>query len=206
MQNNCQVCSSQPSKYTCPKCGLLTCSLGCTQSHKAACTPKRVPLSPNQHTQTLDDGLPVNRDKTEQGNSPSPEVTTANKSNNASLRLEDIAASDQLKYLFEAHPTLRQKLREIYWSTLEEAWPSSPVDQEQWTAEYSRGRGSHRGRGGRHQQHATRRNPGPWNTDKGFRRGLGRVRRWRESCEQETSTGSDAEGFMKFVALVNGNT
>lgn len=180
--------------------------MGCTQSHKAACTPKQVSLSSDQHTQTLDDGLLVNRDKTEQRNSPSPQVTTATKSNNAPLRFEDIAASNQLQHLFEAHPTLRQKLRDIYWSTLEEAWPSSPIDQEQWATEYSRGRGSHRGRGGRHLQHATRRNLGQWNTDKGFRRGLGRVRGWRESCEQETSTGSDAEGFMKFVALVNGNS
>ncbi|GAC93007.1 hypothetical protein PHSY_000568 [Pseudozyma hubeiensis SY62] len=32
----CEQCSLQPSKYTCPTCKFRTCSLACTQSHKAS--------------------------------------------------------------------------------------------------------------------------------------------------------------------------
>jgi len=30
----CQICQSQNSKYTCPKCQIKTCSLTCSKSHK----------------------------------------------------------------------------------------------------------------------------------------------------------------------------
>lgn len=32
----CSVCSVHAAKYTCPRCTIKTCSLGCTRSHKAA--------------------------------------------------------------------------------------------------------------------------------------------------------------------------
>lgn len=57
---------------------------------------------------------------------------------------------------------------------------------------------NHRGEG----QHNKRAH---WTTEKGFKRGLGQVTKWRENCEDGESTGSDAEGFMKFIALVAGS-
>lgn len=30
----CQVCREQPSKYTCPRCSMRTCSVGCVKQHK----------------------------------------------------------------------------------------------------------------------------------------------------------------------------
>lgn len=175
---------------------LASCSLPCTQSHKPSCTPKTEPPSPHQ-PRTSEDGL-QNRVKEE--NPPSTRLSREDDDDeNIHLpRFEDLAASDELRCLFETHPTLRQRLREIYHNTLEEEWSSSLVEQERGHAR--RGRGSHRGRGGHLQQ-----NRGAWNADKGFKRGLGRVRKWRESCEKGISTGSDAEGFIKFVALVNGH-
>lgn len=61
-----------------------------------------------------------------------------------------------------------------------------------------RGRGGNgRGRGG------GVRSRGQWTREKGFNRGLGKVRKARERCEAGLDTGKDAEGFMRFVALVN---
>jgi zinc finger HIT domain-containing protein 3 len=168
-----------------------SCSLACTQAHKPSCTPKVETASPLQPP-TSDDGV---TDKAKEENPPLMQLTREDDYNPP--RFEDLAASSELRILFETHPTLPQRLREIYRNTLEEEWSSSLVDQE--PGPERRGRASHRGKGG----HGTQ-NRGPWNADKGFRRGLGRVRKWRESCEKEMSTGSDAEGFMKFFALVNG--
>ncbi|CAE1296601.1 unnamed protein product [Acanthosepion pharaonis] len=33
-KNLCEQCHVQPSKYTCPRCEIRTCSLGCVKSHK----------------------------------------------------------------------------------------------------------------------------------------------------------------------------
>ncbi|KAK9810841.1 hypothetical protein WJX73_000829 [Symbiochloris irregularis] len=42
---SCQVCRKAPYKYKCPGCGVSTCSLPCSRSHKAAsgCTGKKDP-------------------------------------------------------------------------------------------------------------------------------------------------------------------
>lgn len=43
----CAICHAQPPKYTCPACHTHTCSLPCTQRHKAwsACTGRRDPTA-----------------------------------------------------------------------------------------------------------------------------------------------------------------
>lgn len=40
----CQICTSAPSKYRCPSCARLTCSLGCVARHKTGdgCTGRRI--------------------------------------------------------------------------------------------------------------------------------------------------------------------
>lgn len=63
----------------------------------------------------------------------------------------------------------------------------------------ARGRGH--GRGGKT---PSRRSRGPWTAEKGFNRGLGRVRKLRQNCEDGTETGRNAEAFMHFLAVVNG--
>jgi hypothetical protein len=41
----CRICLACPPKYTCPRCGVRTCSLSCVQKHKAraACSGERDP-------------------------------------------------------------------------------------------------------------------------------------------------------------------
>ncbi|KAJ8664079.1 hypothetical protein O0I10_000357 [Lichtheimia ornata] len=34
VDGTCQVCREQPSKYTCPRCNMRTCSVGCVKQHK----------------------------------------------------------------------------------------------------------------------------------------------------------------------------
>ncbi|KAJ4417291.1 hypothetical protein N0V82_006235 [Gnomoniopsis sp. IMI 355080] len=43
----CAICHAQPPKYTCPACATHTCSLPCTQRHKAwsSCTGRRDPTA-----------------------------------------------------------------------------------------------------------------------------------------------------------------
>lgn len=83
----------------------------------------------------------------------------------------------------------------MYKTSLEEEWV-----ELQYKPQAGRGgRGNARGgRGGY-------RNRGPWTREKGFNRGLGKVRKYREQCEAGLVIGKDAEGFMRFVALVNGS-
>lgn len=110
--------------------------------------------------------------------------------NNEPIKIQDLGSSPELQKLFEEYPGLRGRLREIYRSTLEEEWESEPV-----------GGRSHRGGGGGGGGHKR----ALWTAEKGFKRGLGQVTRWRENCEDGESTSSDAEGFMKFIALVAGS-
>lgn len=102
--------------------------------------------------------------------------------------MEALASSPQIKDLLAQSPQLRDCLRDIYKITLEEEWV------EQGPA--GRSRPYHRGRGGY-------RNRGSWTREKGFNRGLGKVRKLRERCEEGLETGKHAEDFMKFMALVN---
>jgi len=45
MAPKCQVCNTQPSKYTCPGCSIKFCSLVCSKQHKSEskCTGERNP-------------------------------------------------------------------------------------------------------------------------------------------------------------------
>lgn len=107
-------------------------------------------------------------------------------------------------------PTLRAHLRDIYRTTLEGEWPEPlPAPSSQAQAQgysgrgrggYGRGRGS-RGRGGGGNQN---RNYGAWTREKGFGRGLGKVRKFRRECEEGVVKGAQAEVFMRFVGIVLG--
>lgn len=112
------------------------------------------------------------------------------------VNLDSLGASQELQEILNQHPGLRRKLRDIYKITLEEEWVSDPQPDA--------GRGRDRRRGCTHRGHHGH-GRGPWTEGKGFKRGLGKVRKWRESCEAGDSVGSDSEGFMKFRALVNGD-
>lgn len=103
-----------------------------------------------------------------------------------------IANSPELTELFRRHPKLRDQLSEIYKSTLEDEWM-------EWYTPPSRG-GRFNGRGGRA---PARRSRGPWTAEKGFNRGMGRVRKLRQDCEEGNETGATAEAFMRFWTLVN---
>jgi hypothetical protein len=158
-----------------------SCSLACTQSHKIYCAPKPQAPEPTSPTDAIQTPHNVTSEQ------------EANDSSNAQARqngysVEAIASSTQIKDLLAQSPQLRDCLRDIYKITLEEEWI------EQGPA--GRSRPYHRGRGGY-------RNRGSWTREKGFNRGLGKVRKLRERCEEGLETGKHAEDFMKFMALVN---
>ncbi|CRG90319.1 Rap guanine nucleotide exchange factor 5 [Talaromyces islandicus] len=167
MPNLCEVCSKEPSKYKCPTCGLMSCSLGCTRSHKIYCAPKP--------------SLTVAKESTEK-KQDLPSDTPHHGQSNGPIKIENLGSSPELQKLFEEYPGLRGKLREIYRSTLEEEWQPEQMGGRKHGGEWQ-------------QKQAT------WTAEKGFKRGLGHVTKWRENCEDGESTGSDAEGFMKFMAL-----
>lgn len=159
-----------------------SCSLGCTQSHKIYCTPK-----PQEQTPSDND------------DPPQPETDTNDDA--ASKKHEDdrpdpaaVLKSPDLEPLLNRYPQLRAQLRDMYKTTLEEEWV-----ELQYQPQAGRGRANARGgRGGY-------RSRGPWTREKGFNRGLGKVRKYKERCETGLEIGKDAEGFMRFVALVNGS-
>ncbi|OJJ47771.1 hypothetical protein ASPZODRAFT_15217 [Penicilliopsis zonata CBS 506.65] len=179
MAGLCEVCSSEPSKYRCPTCELMSCSLVCTQSHKIYCTPKGPGPSPRPSEQATTLG-----DSPAQTSDHHPPVTPA-----------ALGSSQELQAVFAQHPALRSQLLDIYKSTREEAWVEQP------RRPLGRGRGGGGGGGGG----GYRPYRGPWSAEKGFNRGLGRVRKWREQCEGGLEVGKTAEGFMRFIALVNKN-
>ncbi|KAJ9272396.1 hypothetical protein DTO212C5_1581 [Paecilomyces variotii] len=188
MAGTCEVCSTEPSKYRCPACGIMSCSLACTQSHKVYCTPKSPEASTQKQPPTVTDTGAAQAATNGHG----PEQATPDTT--VLPTPEALSSSKELQELFSRYPQLRSRLRDIYKVTLEDEWVEArpPVRGRG----FGRGRGAHgRGRGG---------SRGPWTAQKGFNRGLGKVRKWRDSCEEGSSTGPDAEGFMKFVALVNG--
>ncbi|OKL59540.1 hypothetical protein UA08_05362 [Talaromyces atroroseus] len=95
---------------------------------------------------------------------------------------KDFNSPAEYQKLLAEYPGLRIKLRDIYKTTQEEAWDTASFTPH----------------------HRERPNRGAWTAEKGFNRGVGKVRKWRETCEDGECTGSDAEGFMKFIALVVG--
>ncbi|KJK65303.1 HIT zinc finger [Aspergillus parasiticus SU-1] len=179
MPNTCEVCASEPSKYRCPTCGLLSCSLACTQSHKIYCAPKE----PSSKTSEEVNGT---------GNQPEEVNGHTGENTHESQNDTDpraLGSSPQLKELFDRYPALRDQLRDIYKATLEEEWVETQVHGGR--RPFGRGKGAPRSRG-------------PWTREKGFNRGLGKVRKLREMCEEGSEVGKNAEGYMRFVALVNG--
>jgi hypothetical protein len=78
--------------------------------------------------------------------------------------------------------------------TLEREWVE--VKSSSYARGRDRGRSGYTARGGG-------RITGSWTAEKGFNRGLDKVRRWRESCEDGVG-GANSEGFRQFAALVLG--
>lgn len=162
-----------------PVLSTISCSLGCTQSHKIYCEPE----SQVQNVSELATATTANTI-----------AETTNKNNPRQLpNLEILGTSSELQNLFAQYPQLRSQLYDIYKTTLEEEWV-------EFQPQPSRGRG--RGRGGRGGAGGYR-NRGQWTREKGFNRGLGKVRKLRERCDAGLETGKDAEGFMRFVALID---
>ncbi|KAI9371510.1 HIT finger domain protein [Aspergillus egyptiacus] len=181
MTNLCEVCASEPFKYRCPTCGLTSCSLACTKTHKIYCAPK----APSSKSSSE----PINAPESDQAHEPvagndGQKARTCPDSSPQSM-------SSQLKDLLNEYPPLRDQLRDIYTATLQEQWVERPGNEKL--------RHPRRGR-------QLQRNLGPWTREKGFNRGLGKVRKYRGGCEDGLETGKGAEGFMRLLALVNGES
>ncbi|OAX81190.1 hypothetical protein ACJ72_04470 [Emergomyces africanus] len=206
----CEVCSTEPSKYRCPTCNVQSCSLGCTQSHKIHCTPKAPEQGqePEKQTGLLDDTVQNDMLETAPGdtcegtsNANPPLLGNLPPNFNtpkAAFHFKDLESPQALNDLFARYPALRSQLREIYKLTLEEEWVETNYSNYGRGRGRGRGRGAFAGRGGG-------RSRGPWNEEKGFNRGLGKVRRLRESLESNNygaASSADIEGFRQFSALV----
>ncbi|KAJ5444334.1 uncharacterized protein N7458_008206 [Penicillium daleae] len=165
----------------------LSCSLACTQSHKIYCAPKATPPNEEPKGTPAADATPT---PTQNGDSTLETAgNTASKKNQTSAAA--IAASPELQTLLSRYPQLRNQLHEIYQATEEEEW-------QEWYTPPTRGRPY--GRGGRG---PSRRSRGSWTAEKGFNRGLGKVRKLRQDCEGGTEIGVQAEAFTEFLAMVN---
>ncbi|KXG53631.1 uncharacterized protein PGRI_006810 [Penicillium griseofulvum] len=165
----------------------FSCSLACTQSHKIYCAPKAPSNEEPSNTATDVDPTPEN-----EANGPTPAEPSG--TNATAITPAEVGASSEMKELLSQYPELRSLLQDMFQSTLEEEWVESYTPPAR-----SRGRGRGRGRGG-----SAPRSRGPWTSEKGFNRGLGRVRKLRQDCEDGTETGPTAEAFMRFMALVKG--
>lgn len=164
-----------------------SCSLACTQSHKIYCAPKATPS--NQESQTTSAAAPAPTPLQNGDTTPETAGNSTSKKNETSAAV--IAASPEIQALLSRYPSLRSQLHEIYQATQEEEW-------QEWYTPPTRGRPY--GRGGRG---PSRRSRGSWTAEKGFNRGLGKVRKLRQDCEGGTETGVKADAFMEFLAVVN---
>jgi len=203
MTRLCQICSHEPSKYRCPVCQLSSCSLACSQSHKKRCTSTASEpaedLGSPWVTAVTNSGRnsevksTVNSHITSVSDKPRDRLTRSgplfsDQQQRDTLGFTRLESSPELEALWHRFPLLRPKLREIYKITLETEWVEikAPI--------YTRGRGRGKfGYGGK--------TTGPWTPGKGCNRGLYKVRKWRESCEDGVG-GVGHEGFMQFAALV----
>ncbi|KAJ5934243.1 hypothetical protein N7466_003790 [Penicillium verhagenii] len=180
MPGPCEVCSSEPSKYRCPACGLMSCSLACTQSHKIYCAPKpQTSIEEPTETSATNTQPPVNGETAQdtgnvQGQHKSPTATGA--------------VPPELQDLLDRYPQLRTQLHEIYQAAQEDEWV-------EWYHPPTRGRPYGRGRGGPN-------SPQSGTMDRGER--LQPCS--RHDCEEGTETGVTAEAFMQFLTLVNNNS
>ncbi|KAF3394012.1 hypothetical protein F1880_005043 [Penicillium rolfsii] len=165
----------------------MSCSLACSQSHKIYCAPKATPSNEDSKatsTAATASSPPQNGDA-----APVAAGNTTSKTNETSTAA--IASSPELQALLSRYPQLRSQLHEIYQATQEEEW-------QEWYTPLMRGRPY--GRGGRG---PSRRSRGSWTTEKGFNRGLGKVRKLRSDCEGGSEIGVKAEAFMEFLTIVN---
>ncbi|PGG96764.1 hypothetical protein GX51_07674 [Blastomyces parvus] len=207
----CEVCSNEPSKYRCPMCNVQSCSLACTKVHKTSCSPKHPEQNHEPEKQmTSLDNIQNGTSGTAPGDAydgtadPNLQIPHNSETNTLDtdirktpLDFKDLESSHALKDLFARYPALRSQLRDIYKLTLEEEWVETKHNN--YGRGRGRGRGGFSGRGGRSR--------GPWNEEKGFNRGLGKVRRLRETLESNNGAGnsSDIEGFARFAALILGD-
>ncbi|RDW70608.1 zinc finger HIT domain-containing protein [Aspergillus mulundensis] len=178
MTSLCEVCASEPSKYRCPTCELMSCSLACTRTHKIYCAPK-APKDFEDATDTLPQSSEAH------GHEASYESQPVRNGHD----LTPQGLSTRIKDVLERYPPLRDQLRDIYTATLEEQWVEGPAYKD---------RPRHFGRGKQ-----PPRSHGPWTREKGFKRGLGKVRKYRGQCDDGSETGKVAEGFMRLLTLVN---
>lgn len=160
-----------------------SCSLACTQSHKIYCAPKATPSSsePNE--------APVSNHPTNGETSQDADIESTHNSSS----IATIGGSAEIQELLRRFPHLREQLHETYQATKEEEWV-------EWYTPPTRGRSHNRGG-----KAPSRRSRGTWTSEKGFNRGLGKVRKLRRDCEEGTETGVSAEAFIHFLNLVNHN-
>ena len=154
---------------------VCSCSLACTRTHKIYCAPKAPKTSQAVAYQATD-----TRPLPDEANGQA--VDDGHNSNSQKL-------ASQIKDLFEQCPPLRDQLKDIYKATLEEQWVEGPVHKDR-PRHFGKSRPPPRSRG-------------PWTREKGFKRGLGKVRKYREQCEDSLETGKCAERFMRLLTLVN---
>ncbi|KAJ5085983.1 hypothetical protein N7532_010754 [Penicillium argentinense] len=188
MPGSCEVCSSEPSKYRCPICMVMSCSLVCTQAHKIYCAPK--PQAPSEPAES---STPGHVERPMENGVFNHDSTACAEPQEKNLAPSSISASPEITELLRRHPLLRDQLHDMYRSTLEDEWI-------EWYTPPTRGRFN--GRGGKA---PSRRSRGPWTAEKGFNRGLGRVRKFRQDCEEGNETGAGAEAFLQFLNLVQNN-
>lgn len=166
---------------------LTSCSLACTQSHKIYCAPKATPSNEDPKATSTAATAPT----PSQHGDTTPEVPGNTTSQTNEISSAAVATSPELQALLSRYPQLRNQLHEIYQATQEEEW-------QEWYTPPTRGRPY--GRGGRG---PSRRSRGSWTAEKGFNRGLGKVRKLRQDCEGGSEIGVKAEAFMEFLAIVN---
>ncbi|KAI5306995.1 hypothetical protein KEM56_005745 [Ascosphaera pollenicola] len=188
MAGLCAICEAQPAKYKCPVDGVSTCSLACSKTHKGATCAVTTAASPSPErssslaaaaTVSVADADPaaaaqgLNTEKTP----PAEEFPDFHR----------LASSRELQELFKRSPSLRDGLQGIYQLSLEENW-----------METIRARESNRGR----YKGPQTRHLGRWTEEKGFKRGLGKVKKIRNNNDRSNTF--DQVAFGEFCRLVLG--
>ncbi|KAL3463394.1 hypothetical protein BJX64DRAFT_120273 [Aspergillus heterothallicus] len=175
----CEVCASEPFKYRCPTCEIMSCSLACIRTHKIYCAPK----APSAETTTTPTESILQQDE------ENTVITGENGQPAQSGHRSTREPSSDIKDLLKQCPMLGDQLRDIYKATLQEQWVEGPVHGDR-PRYHKRGKPPQRSRG-------------PWTREKGFNRGLGKVRKYRGRCEDGLEVGKGAEAFMRLLTLVN---
>lgn len=175
----------QCSGLTCD--GQSRCSLACSKSHKGTtcAVTTAAPPSP-EGSSSLAAAATVSvtdADVPAQQRQPSEQTPPAEEYPD----FQRLASSPELQDLFKRSPSLRDSLQSIYALTLEENW-----------METIRARENNRGRNRGPQ---TRR-LGRWTEDKGFKRGLGKIKKIRNNDNRHDTI--DLAVFGEFCRLVLG--